>query len=256
MLASYHNHTPLCNHASGTEEEYVLHAIQHGYSVFGFSDHAPHVFVDVISDSRMKPHQLSEYVSRIRALREKYRGIIDIPIGLELEYFPKTHATDMRMYKDAGIEYLILGQHLIGDGVADNYIHSFEKTDNRHSYTAYVDQVCEAMGTGDFCYFAHPDVFKYQGDADFYREESDRLILAAKKHRIPLEVNMYGMVDGRHYPNPLFWERVAKHGAAVILGRDAHSTARVHAPAEFDTAYRFIEKHGLDLIESIEIKPL
>jgi histidinol-phosphatase (PHP family) len=112
------------------------------------------------------------------------------------------------------------------------------------------------MDTGDFCYFAHPDVFKYRGDDDFYREQSDRLIHAAIANGIPLEVNMYGMIDGRHYPNPLFWERAAKHGAAVILGRDAHSTARVHAPEEFNTAYRFIEKYGLNLIESIEIKPL
>ena len=30
MIANYHTHTPRCNHAVGTEEEYVQAAIQRG----------------------------------------------------------------------------------------------------------------------------------------------------------------------------------------------------------------------------------
>ena len=36
-----HNHTYLCNHASGTMEEYVQEAINKGIDIFGFSCHAP-----------------------------------------------------------------------------------------------------------------------------------------------------------------------------------------------------------------------
>lgn len=256
MLASYHNHTYRCKHAIGTEEEYVLHAIKHGYGIFGFSDHAPHLVADDISGSRMSPEELPGYVSTLCELRERYKSDIDIRIGLELEYYPKTHAADMQMYREAGIEYLILGQHLIRNGVSPDSIHCFSLTDEREKYTLYVNQTIEAMSTGHFSCFAHPDVFKYVGDNDFYRQESDRLIRAAIQHAIPLEVNMYGLSDGRHYPNPLFWERASRLGAAVVLGRDAHSVHRVHAPEEFGAAYRFIEKYGLNLIESIEIKPL
>ena len=109
------------------------------------------------------------------------------------------------------------------------------------------------MNTGHFCYFAHPDVFKYNGDDDFYRAESERLIRAAILHGIPLEVNMYGLAEGRHYPNPLFWEVAGRLGADVILGRDAHSVLRVHCEEEFPRAYAFVEKHGLKLIEKIEM---
>jgi histidinol phosphatase-like PHP family hydrolase len=31
MIANYHTHTMRCKHAFGTDEEYVLEAIKHGY---------------------------------------------------------------------------------------------------------------------------------------------------------------------------------------------------------------------------------
>lgn len=253
MLASYHNHTPLCHHAEGTPEEYVLHAIRHGYSVFGFSDHAPHCFTDDLFASRMSPADLPFYVETVSQLREKYKNDIEIHIGLELEYYPKYHKRNMQMYREAGIEYLILGQHLLGNGKLPDGMNSFAETSINSSYTAYVDQVIEAMETGDFCYFAHPDVFRYKGDDDFYKAESERLIRAAISHGVPLEVNMFGLYEHRHYPNPLFWEVASKLSPKVILGRDAHQIIRVHNDAEFPMAYAFVEKYKLDLIESIEM---
>ena len=43
MRVDLHNHTTLCNHASGTSEEYILRAIELGIDVYGFSDHAPNL---------------------------------------------------------------------------------------------------------------------------------------------------------------------------------------------------------------------
>lgn len=252
MKASYHNHTTLCNHATGSEEEYVLHAIKNGYGTFGFSDHAPHTFDEALSHSRMKPEQLSLYCERILELRHKYRDHIEIHVGLELEYYPYYHKRDMELYKACGVEYLILGQHLIGYREPGAYRTSFAQTANASDYTEYVNQCIEGLETGNFCYFAHPDVFHYIGDDDFYREESDRLIKRAKELDIPLEVNMFGLVDGRHYPRDIFWERVSKLGANVVLGRDAHSVVRVHNEEEFPNALRFIEKHKLNLIERVD----
>ena len=38
---NYHGHTKRCGHAVGEDEEYVQAAIAAGYSIIGFSDHAP-----------------------------------------------------------------------------------------------------------------------------------------------------------------------------------------------------------------------
>ena len=44
MIANYHTHTPRCNHAVGSEEEYVQQALKAGIKILGFSDHTPYLF--------------------------------------------------------------------------------------------------------------------------------------------------------------------------------------------------------------------
>jgi histidinol-phosphatase (PHP family) len=240
-------------HASGTIEDYVQRAIEKGYSTLGFSDHAP--FEDgFFGNARMSIDQLPYYVSAIKDMRQKYGDKIRIPIGLELEYLPKYHRAHVNIYKEAGIEYLILGQHYLSAGNdIGNAICSFTETDDKGEYTFYVDQCIEALGTGDFCYFAHPDVFKFTGCRDFYLSESERLIRAAMKYSIPLEVNMYGLLESRHYPRDDFWRLAGKLGATVVLGRDAHKTVRVHDDSEFPKAIAFLKKHGLDKLRVEEL---
>lgn len=254
MITSYHNHTHLCNHATGTEEEYILHAIKNKIEVLGFSDHAPHCFYDSIQHSRMKLTELKCYVNTLSKLKEKYNNSIDIKIGLELEYFPFYHNTDMDIYRTAGIEYLILGQHLTGYREPGKTLNSFAATDKNEHYTSYVDQCIEALNTGHFSYFAHPDVFRFCGDEDFYRSESDRLISEAIKLDIPLELNLLGLSTGRHYPNPMFWERVSRMGAKVILGRDAHNAKRVFDKKENAAALSFASKYGLNICENVKLR--
>ena len=90
MKENYHTHTWRCNHATGTEEQYVQSAIERGLSVLGFSDHSPYLFPgSYYSRFRMKMEQLDDYIRTITELREKYRNQIRIPLGLETEYYPK-----------------------------------------------------------------------------------------------------------------------------------------------------------------------
>ena len=43
-MINMHTHTTRCQHAKGTDREYVEMAIEAGYDVLGFSDHAPYLF--------------------------------------------------------------------------------------------------------------------------------------------------------------------------------------------------------------------
>ena len=46
MLANYHTHTKRCNHARGSERDYIEQALAAGMRVLGFSDHTPCPFPD------------------------------------------------------------------------------------------------------------------------------------------------------------------------------------------------------------------
>ena len=62
ITADYHNHTPRCRHASGTEREYIETAIARGLKVLGFSDHSPYLFPgDYYSTHRMFPEETEAY---------------------------------------------------------------------------------------------------------------------------------------------------------------------------------------------------
>ena len=88
-MFNLHTHTYRCHHASGKDEEYVIKAIQNGYSTIGFSDHAPYLFPNgYVSSFRMHPSEAEGYAKSINSLKEKYKGKIDIKLGFELEYYP------------------------------------------------------------------------------------------------------------------------------------------------------------------------
>ena len=254
MIANYHTHTPRCNHAWGTEEEYVENALKAGLRILGFSDHSPYVFPgEYYSHFRMRPSLLAEYVSTVLALRDRYRGRIEIPLGLELEYYPQQLPLLLPLLKDQPLDYLILGQHCLGNELGDWY--SGRPTADKRHLERYCDQAIEAMQTGLFTYFAHPDLLNYAGDdRNFYRSQVRRLCREAKQCGIPLEINLLGMLELKHYPNHRFWEAAAEEGNAVILGRDAHEPGQLLMQEYEQQGLELVRRFDLDLLHTVPLR--
>lgn len=254
MIANYHTHTPRCNHAWGTEAEYVEKALEAGLKLLGFSDHTPYVFPgEYYSHFRMRPEQLEDYVTAVLSVREKYRGQIEIPLGLELEYYPGQLPLLLPLLKDQPLDYLILGQHCLGNEVGDHY--SGRATADKLHLQRYCDQAIEAMQTGMFTYFAHPDLLNYVGDdRSFYRSQVRRICAEAKQCGIPLEINLLGMLELKHYPNDRFWEVAAEEGNDVILGRDAHEPEQLLMTEYEQRGLDIVSRYGLNLLHSVELR--
>ena len=254
MIANYHTHTPRCHHASGSEEEYVLMAIARGLKTLGFADHAPMPFTDGhYSNYRMQLDQFSDYIETLLALREKYRKQINILIGLEAEYYPVVFSRMLDFIKPYPVDYLILGQHFLGN--EDEGENPCSKpTEEETRLVRYVDQVIEGLHTGCFSCLAHPDLLHYVHNDQIYRREAVRLCLAAKEMGVPLELNLLGLVFGRHYPRDNFWQIAAECGNDVILGCDAHEVVRTANPAELERGMAIVEKHGLRLLQEMPLR--
>ena len=255
MIANFHTHTPRCNHAVGSEDAYIRCALEAGLQTLGFSDHSPYPFPKgYYSSFRMKPEELPEYVETVLRLRKAYAGQLEIPLGLEVEYYPKFFPELVRMLKDHGIEYMLLGQHFMGNEMEG--WGSIGPTADKSKYTLYCDQTIEAMQTGLFTYFAHPDLVNFVGDEKFYRAESRRLCRAAKECGMPLEVNLLGIREGRHYPNIHVWEVAAEENCPVIFGVDAHQPQTLRNTQALQTAQYLITKLGLQVLDTIPLRPL
>ena len=112
MRTNYHTHTTRCLHATGSDEEFVLSAIKGGYQELGFSDHTPWKYhTNYISDIRMTPEELPDYVESLRSLQEKYKDRISLKIGLECEYFPDYLHWLKEVIREFKLDYIIFGNH-------------------------------------------------------------------------------------------------------------------------------------------------
>lgn len=255
MIANYHTHTWRCNHADGTERQYVENAVSMGLKILGFSDHTPYIFPgSYYSGFRMKLNQLEDYVETVLALRKEYEGKIEIPLGLELEYYPKLLPQLLPILRDLPIDYLIMGQHFIGNEIEQPY--SGWPTEDPRILEKYVDQVIEGMHTGLFTYVAHPDLIHFLGSDQVYAQHMGRLCREAKSCGIPLEVNLLGLFEKKQYPNPIFWEQAAEAGNAVILGRDAHSAKHLLDAKTEARGMEIAERYGLHLLETADLRKI
>lgn len=255
MKANYHTHTWRCNHAAGTEEEYVQAAISRGLQTLGFSDHTPYFFPgDYYSTFRMEMNQLDGYIQCIADLREKYKSDISILTGLEAEFYPDLFPALLSRLQESEISYLILGQHIVGNEINEHY--SGRATDDVHILKRYAHQVMEAINTGLFTYIAHPDLFNYTGSTQNYRSIMLEMCTEAKQCSIPLEYNLLGLATNRNYPNPLFWEIAAEVGNTVVLGIDAHMPSALEDLAPEEKALEQLKKLGIEPVEVARLLPI
>lgn len=248
MIYNYHTHTTRCRHAVDSDEEYIERAIEAGIKYLGFSDHVPFVFPDgKESFYHMEMCAGEEYVNTIRKLAEKYSDKIHISVGFEMEYYPSFFSEMLDVVKQFGVDYLILGQHFIGDEWPSG-IGSRAYTEDSNLLCEYVDNVITAIKSGVFSYVAHPDIINFGGDDEAYRREMTRLCQAAKEYDIPLEINLHGLQNNRFYPSDRFFAIAGEIGAPVTFGYDVHDSASLLDKNQVERARSMVKRHKLNYI--------
>lgn len=253
---NFHTHTYRCKHAIGTEEDYLIEAINKNLTHLGISDHAP--YPDDRLGLRMEYKELPEYISTVENLKEKYKNKIKLYCGLEIEYDPNSYDYYKYLLNELHIDYLALGQHVFTHN--GEFCNSFELT-STDEYISYANTIVEAFSTGFFKFLCHPDlVFLNDFPWDDNCEKAcDIIIEGAKKYNMILEVNGNGVrrgikefCDGEryHYPHENFWKKVNKNNLRVIINSDCHNPKDLW-DENMDKAYEFANKLDLNLVYDI-----
>lgn len=257
MKTNFHTHTYRCGHARGDERAYAAAAFEAGFGLLGFSDHSPWPDDGGVPGVRMDASELPGYVSSLRALREAYRGRMDIRIGLECEYFPPYMGWLREKIDEFALDYVILGSHFRVDERSGRFIGWPNDIGGARDY---VRHAVAGMETGLYAYLAHPELFlKWQPEwnddiADACRE----LCRAARALDVPVEYNLEGVRSlrlghqpGVGYPNRRFWEIAAEEGCAAVIGCDAHMPESLSDDADFEAARHLLEDE-LGMHECVE----
>lgn len=247
--ANYHTHTHRCKHAYGDDREFIEKAIEAGYEILGFSDHAPQAFKNgYVSPVRMEMGELDEYVSTLERLRKEYERDIKIFIGLEVEYWPDIFEASLKCYQDYPIEYMILGQHHINDEATEQKVEN--ASESEEELRDYVKRVTDAIRTGYFMYVAHPDIFNFVGDENVYDKYMNQMLAEFKKRNIPIEINCLGYrarnrkVRPKPYPRARFVELATEQGCDFIVGMDAHKPENLTDYENFEGCVKMAQQFG------------
>lgn len=259
--ANYHTHTKRCGHASGEDEEYVLEAIGKGYRYLGFSDHA--MLPDFSEPYVRGDYSLfQDYCDSVHALQEKYKDQIKIFLGFEAEAFIPYFPYLKELVTNGVLDYMILGNHsAMGD---DHKIHChFSNITNASQLYLYRDLAIQAISSGMYSIFAHPDYFmsnisRFDSDC---KKISKSLIEACIAYDVPLEVNIAGIRSGMkqiqdkkrwRYPTDEFFSLVGKYKAKCVFGLDAHAPSQLCDDSADYQAVEFARKHNLNIIDVVD----
>lgn len=286
MKENYHTHTFRCGHATGSEEEMILGAMEGGFTALGMSCHIPlpnfrkHLLrgIPYLSSfdnaktlfrwfcfnglgTRMPYPSKKEHLSIIKELKEKYKDQITIYQGFEAEYFEEYLDYYQSLLDNQEVDYLILGNHfhkICCDACYNGFALDKEGIEN------YGKDACLAMETGLYSYFCHPDLFMAETvefDETCVQITRD-ICTCAIKNNIPLEINEGGFRRGIKkignqtrlpYPHDEFWKIVGEMGAPVVLGLDSHNPNEF-SKKEVADLENYAKKMNLTVIPSFEFK--
>ena len=231
MRVDLHNHTPRCNHAVGTMNEYVEQAIQKGIDIFGFSDHAPMSFDPKY---RMSLNEADEYEKEVKELADKYKDQINILLGYEVDFLP--NYLEERILQ-APVDYLIGSVHFIPkDGNLwgfDNpeFIGEYKNADIDKIWQDYFDAIETMAKSGLFQIVGHLDlikVFNFKPKKDV-RLFAQKALEAIKKSGMAIEISSAGLRKpvGEPYPSKELLEVAYELDIPITLASDAHAPQQV-----------------------------
>ena len=248
---NYHTHSLYCD-GKAEPEAYLLKAIEKGFPAIGYSSHAPLPFT---TSWNLKQERLQEYLAEINRLKEKYKAIIQVYTGLEIDYIGGLWGFHNPFFRDLKLDYTIGSVHFMEpfsagipwtiDGSSDEFFKGFESAynnDTRKLATRYYELVREMIVKDHPTIIGHLDKIKMHNRHRTYLNEEegwyrncveDTLDLIAERGCM-VEINTrgiyrYGQPD--LYPGTWILERIYRKKIPVMINADAH------LPDEIDSGY-------------------
>jgi len=256
IRTNYHTHTTRCQHAQGSDESYVLSAIEGGFGHLGFSDHCPWPYPDgFVSPTRMCLDEMADYVRSVHDLKSAYAGQIEISLGLEVEHYPQYQSWLLELKEAHGIQFLIFGNHF--DSMFEAVYYG--RVSSPEHAAEYARLTLAGIASGLYDCLAHPDLFlqAYPQFDDTCRKASRDICQAARAMNLPLEYNLSGFYNTRRrrggigYPSLDFWQIAAQEGCQAIIGVDAHSPERLLDAPLYDLARQHLKALGIREAEAL-----
>ena len=108
-LQNIHTHTTYCD-GIDIPEQIIQAAMGRGFGGIGFSEHS---YMFYSPDHSMSVEGTGAYKNEIAALKEKYKGQIDVFLGLEFDQYSEVEQSGYD-YLIGSLHYLKIGDEFVG----------------------------------------------------------------------------------------------------------------------------------------------
>lgn len=245
-MIDYHVHTSLCNHATGSMEQYVRAAVARGLTTICFLDHL--TFQEAGRYHAMSPREVPMYVNAARRLARQYRKKITVRVGLETDFSPRHVDQCIEIVDTFDFDVVGSSVHFLDgqDVVSQRSAWSRGEISAGELYPKYLG-VLESMLDYDYfdvvCHLDLPKKYNNRPSSSVVQGFWD-LLEKIRENDLAVELN----TSGFHYPvkeafpSPELLGRCAQLLIPVVTGSDAHTPESVGR--DFDRARNLLEAAG------------
>ncbi len=232
---NFHTHTKYCD-GKNTPSEMVEKAIELGFSALGFSGHA---YTPPEPEYSMSYEETAQYKDEILALRDEFRGRLDIYCGIEMDYYSVTDTSDFD-YVIGSVHYLERdGAYYNIDGSPERFARATEAFGDVYTLIeAYYEAVSDVVRKTDADIIGHFDLItKFNENEDLFSTSHPRYVAAVEKALDALiptgkifEINTGAMARGYRkspYPSVNILKKLCELGAKLLLTSDCHDAVNL-----------------------------
>jgi len=233
-----HTHTARCGHAGGTDREYVEAAIARGLAAIAVTDHVPFYWLPRERHDptlAMAPEELPRYVESVLATRERYRGRIEVLLGLEADFVAGHEDALARLLESYPFDVVLGSVHWLDGWWVDapssvaRYREGEAEVDR--IWARYAELALAAAASGLFDVLSHLDLpkkFGFRPSRPFAGRQAE-LVAAVAASGCAVELSSAGRRKpvGEDYPEPGLVRELAAAGVPFVLASDAHAPAEV-----------------------------
>ena len=249
MKFNFHTHS---HHDDGKEplEDFVKEAVEKGLKAIGFTGHSPLPFSNEWS---LPKETFPDYLAEVRRLKEQYKDVIDVYMGLEIDYIPGYSDNFRNFLNGAGLDYCIGSVHLVMkpgsnecgdiwfiDGPREGYLKGIDRLfdgDARAAAEAFFEQSREMVATQRPHIIGHLDKVNMHNKGDlfdtseeWYQKAVHRLLEAVAAAGTIVELNTRGVYSGKtdaYFPATPILQKCLEYDIPVMVNTDAHHPSQV-----------------------------
>ncbi|MDD5922710.1 MAG: histidinol-phosphatase [Eubacteriales bacterium] len=251
---NFHTHTTYCD-GKDTPREMADRAVELGFRALGFSGHG---FLECDTDCCMTREGEDAYFREISDMKEEYRGVLDIRVGLERDYYNRHHFHPYD-YEIGSVHYVEKdGYYTAIDDTPERLEEGVNRCfdgDFRAFCERYFELESEVLQVTGAEIVGHFDLIRklnhgnrfFNENAAWYKDlaiSAVRKIAKTKVKRrstitdllgesdLPIfEINTGGMAKGYRstpYPADFILDEIARLGLPVILQSDCHDRKKLN----------------------------